>query len=143
MSPIFVGVSNVHASQTGRPVLRGRTGTDVQWIRGLVEYWRNDFDWRAEEARLNAFAQHKVRLDGIDLHFLHVEGEGLNPCPLLLSHGWPGSIFEFLKLIPMLTHPSQFGGDPAELIHGRGAIVTRIRPVIFAESAALRGGGNS
>jgi pimeloyl-ACP methyl ester carboxylesterase len=89
-------------------------GTDVRWIRGLVEYWRNDFDWRAEEARLNAFAQYKVRLDDIDLHFLHVEGEGLDPCPLLLSHGWPGSIFEFLKLIPMLTHPSQFGGDPAD-----------------------------
>ena len=51
-------------------------GTDVRWIRGLVDYWRNDFDWRAEEARLNAFAQYKVRLDDIDLHFLHVEGEG-------------------------------------------------------------------
>ena len=81
-------------------------GTDVRWIWGLAEYWRNDFDWRAEEARLNAFAQYKVRLDDIDLHFIHVEGEGPNPCPLLLSHGWPGSIFEFLKLIPMLTHPS-------------------------------------
>jgi pimeloyl-ACP methyl ester carboxylesterase len=80
----------------------------------LVEYWRNDFDWRAEEARLNAFAQYKVRLDDIDLHFLHVEGEGPDPCPLLLSHGWPGSILEFHKLIPMLTHPSQFGGDPAD-----------------------------
>ena len=89
-------------------------GTDVRWIRGLVDYWRNDFDWRAEEARLNAFAQYKVRLDDIDLHFLHVEGEGPDPCPLLLSHGWPGSILEFLKLIPMLTHPSQFGGDPAD-----------------------------
>jgi pimeloyl-ACP methyl ester carboxylesterase len=89
-------------------------GTDVQWIGRLVEYWQNDFDWRAEETRLNAFAQYKVRLDDIDLHFLHVEGEGPNPPPLLLSHGWPGSIFEFLKLIPMLTHPSQFGGDPAD-----------------------------
>jgi pimeloyl-ACP methyl ester carboxylesterase len=89
-------------------------GTDVRWVRGLVEYWRSDFDWRTEEARLNVFAQHKVRLDDIDLHFLHVEGEGPDPCPLLLSHGWPGSILEFLKLIPMLTHPSHFGGDPAD-----------------------------
>jgi hypothetical protein len=78
-------------------------GTDVEWIRGLIEYWRNDFDWRAEEARLNAFTQYKVRLDDIDLHFLHVKGEGSAPCPLLLSHGWPGSALEFLKLIPMLT----------------------------------------
>jgi pimeloyl-ACP methyl ester carboxylesterase len=89
-------------------------GTDVEWIRGLIEYWRNDFDWRAEEARLNAFTQYKVRLADIALHFLHVKGEGSAPCPLLLSHGWPGSILEFLELIPMLTHPSQFGGDPAD-----------------------------
>ena len=89
-------------------------GTDVGWMRKLVEYWRDDFDWRAQEARLNAFAQYKVQLHEIDLHFLHVEGRGPDPCPLLLSHGWPGSIFEFLELIPRLTDPSRFGGDPAD-----------------------------
>ena len=62
-------------------------GTDVAWMRELLEYWRDDFDWRAQEARLNAFAQYKVRLHEIDLHFLHVEGKGPDPCPLLLSHG--------------------------------------------------------
>ena len=90
-------------------------GTDVAWMRRLTDYWHDTFDWRTQEARLNAFQQYKVRLHDIDLHFLHVEGQGPDPCPLLLSHGWPGSIFEFLELIPRLTNPSQFGGDPADL----------------------------
>jgi pimeloyl-ACP methyl ester carboxylesterase len=89
-------------------------GTDVTWLRGLVEYWRTKFDWPAQEARLNAFFQYKVQLHGINLHFLHIEGRGPAPCPLLLSHGWPGSVFEFLELIPRLTDPGQFGGDPAD-----------------------------
>jgi len=89
-------------------------GSNVAWMQKLLEYWRNDFDWRAQEARLNAFPQYKVRLHEIDVHFLHVEGKGPAPLPLLLSHGWPGSVFEFLELIPMLTDPGQFGGDPAD-----------------------------
>lgn len=89
-------------------------GTDVDWLRGLVAYWRDEFDWRAQEARLNAFPQFKVPLHDIDLHFLHVPGVGPNPCPLLLSHGWPGSVFEFLEIIPRLTDPARFGGDAAD-----------------------------
>jgi pimeloyl-ACP methyl ester carboxylesterase len=86
-------------------------GTDLGYMRQLVEYWRSAFDWRAEEARLNAFPQCKVQLRDIDLHFLHVPGQGPAPCPLLLLHGWPGSVFEFLELIPRLTDPARFGGD--------------------------------
>ena len=89
-------------------------GTNVDYLRGLVEYWRTGFDWRAQEARLNAFPQFKVPLHDIDVHFLHVPGKGPNPCPLLLMHGWPGSVFEFLDLIPRLTDPASFGGDPAD-----------------------------
>ena len=89
-------------------------GTDVAYLQALVDYWRDRFDWRAQEARLNAFPQYKVPLHGIDLHFLHVPGKGPDPCPLLLSHGWPGSVFEFLELIPRLTDPARFGGDPAD-----------------------------
>ena len=89
-------------------------GTDVAYLRELVAYWRDGFDWRAQEARLNAFAQYKAPVHGIDLHFLHVEGRGPKPLPLLLSHGWPGSVFEFLELIPRLTDPARFGGDPAD-----------------------------
>ena len=89
-------------------------GADVAYLKQLVEHWRSRFDWRAQEARLNAFAQFKLPLHGIDLHFLHVEGKGPNPYPLLLSHGWPGSVFEFLDIIPRLTDPARFGGDPAD-----------------------------
>lgn len=89
-------------------------GTDPGYLRQLVAYWRDGFDWRAEEARLNAFPQWKASLCGINLHFLHVPGKGSAPCPLLLLHGWPGSVFEFLELIPRFTDPARFGGDPAD-----------------------------
>lgn len=89
-------------------------GTDLGWLRGLVEYWQTTFDWRAQEAQLNAFPQFKVGLADIDIHYIHAQGKGPNPMPLLLSHGWPGSVFEFLVLIPMLTDPARFGGDPAD-----------------------------
>jgi pimeloyl-ACP methyl ester carboxylesterase len=89
-------------------------GTDVGWMEGLIAYWRERFDWRVEEARLNRFPQYRAPLHGIDLHFLHVPGAGPDPCPLLLSHGWPGSVFEFLEIIPRLTDPARFGGDPAD-----------------------------
>jgi len=86
-------------------------GSDVDYMKELAIYWERHFDWRAQEARLNALPQFKVQHDGIDLHFLHVPGKGPNPCPLLLSHGWPGSVFEFLDIIPMLTDPARFGGN--------------------------------
>ena len=89
-------------------------GTSVAYLRDLLAYWQQGFDWRAEEAALNAFPQFRTNLHGIDLHFLHVRGEGPSPMPLLLSHGWPGSVFEFLDLIPRLTEPSRFGGDPKD-----------------------------
>ena len=89
-------------------------GTDVTWLRDLVRYWHDHFDWRAQEAALNEFPQFKVALAGIDLHYLHVPGVGPNPAPLLLLHGWPGSVFEFLDIIPRLTDPARFGGDPAD-----------------------------
>ena len=89
-------------------------GTSVDYLRGLIEYWCTNFDWRAQEARLNAFPQFKAPLHDIDVHFLHVPGKGPNPCPLLLMHGWPGSVFEFMDIIPRLTDPARFGGDPAD-----------------------------
>src|SRR3954470_1521823 len=89
-------------------------GTSAAYLADLVAHWRDGFDWRAQEAVLNAFPQYKVPLHGIDLHFLHVPGQGPDPLPLLLSHGWPGSVLEFLDLIPRLTDPARFGGDPAD-----------------------------
>jgi microsomal epoxide hydrolase len=94
------------------------TGTDPAFLAEAIAHWRDRFDWRAQEARLNAFPQYTVPLSGIDLHFLHVPGVrapgGPEPMPLLLSHGWPGSVLEFLDLIPRLTDPARFGGDPAD-----------------------------
>jgi pimeloyl-ACP methyl ester carboxylesterase len=91
-------------------------GTDPDWMRRAVDHWRHRFDWRAAEARLNALPQFRVPLDGIDLHFLRVDGQGPNPLPLLMVHGWPGSVFEFLDIIPRLTDPARFGGDPADAV---------------------------
>lgn len=71
------------------------TGSSVAYMQQLVDYWREQFDWRAQEAMLNRFRQFTVPLAGIDLHFIHEEGRGPNPMPLLLSHGWPGSVVEF------------------------------------------------
>jgi pimeloyl-ACP methyl ester carboxylesterase len=98
-------------SAPGEPWLYG---TDVDYLRSLVEYWRGPFDWRAQEARLNAFPQFKITRPEYDLHFLHVPGKGPDPMPLLLMHGWPGSVFEFIDFIPRLTDPASFGADPAD-----------------------------
>lgn len=89
-------------------------GTDLAYMKELVRYWHDHFDWRAQEAALNAFPQFKVPLHDIDLHFIRAEGKGPNPMPLLLMHGWPGSVFEFLDIIPRLTDPARFGGDPKD-----------------------------
>src|SRR5436189_1114074 len=89
-------------------------GSSVEYIRDLVSYWKDSFDWRAQEAALNELPQFKVALHDIDLHYLHVPGVGPKPYPLLLMHGWPGSVFEFLDIIPRLTDPARFGGDPAD-----------------------------
>ena len=96
------------------PLAPWSTGTSLAYMKQLVEYWRERFDWRAQERALNAFRQFTVPLAGIELHFIHEQGKGPDPIPLLLSHGWPGSVFEFHKLIPMLTDPARFGGDPAD-----------------------------
>jgi hypothetical protein len=89
-------------------------GTSLGFMRELADYWSHAYDWRETEAALNAWPQFVTRIDGIDLHFLRVEGRGPDPKPLLLSHGWPGSVLEFLKLIPLLTDPAAHGGDAAD-----------------------------
>lgn len=90
------------------------TGTSIAYMQELVAYWRDRYDWREHEARLNGFQQFRVPLAGIDLHFIHEPGKGPAPMPLLLSHGWPGSVVEFKRLLPMLTDPARFGADPAD-----------------------------
>ncbi|CAN0369522.1 unnamed protein product, partial [Phaeothamnion confervicola] len=86
-------------------------GTDVAYLRSLVAYWRDSYDWRRHEAVINAFRQYKLRVRDLDIHFIHEPGKGPAPIPLLISHGWPGSVYEFHKLIPLLTDPAAHGGD--------------------------------
>jgi microsomal epoxide hydrolase len=89
-------------------------GTDLTYMKGLVEYWRERYDWRVHEERLNRLPQFTVPVGGIELHVIHAPGVGSRPLPLLLSHGWPGSIVEFEAIIPKLTDPARFGADPAD-----------------------------
>ncbi len=89
-------------------------GADVAYVRDLCDYWQHSYDWRKQEAALNAYPQFMVALDGVDVHFWHVRGKGPNALPLILVHGWPGSIYEFHHLIGPLTDPAAHGGDAAD-----------------------------
>ena len=87
-------------------------GTNVGYMQELVDYWQHTYDWRAQEARLNALSQSTAEIDGTAIHFIHERGKGPNPIPIILFHGWPDSICRYLKLIPLLTDPASYGGDP-------------------------------
>ena len=89
-------------------------GTDQAWLKELVGYWAHSFDWRAQEERINQYPQFMIDFPETRMQYLHIPGEGESPYPLLVLHGWPGSIFEFEKIIPMLTQPSRFGGKRSE-----------------------------
>jgi len=87
-------------------------GTDIDYLRSLVSYWRDKYDWRKEESELNRLSQFHCDVDGIDIHFVHERGKGPNPMPIILTHGWPDSFIRYKKIIPMLTDPARYGGDP-------------------------------
>lgn len=89
-------------------------GSNMAYIQELVAYWRDGYDWRAQERQLNTFQQYRVQLDDVMLHYIHQPGVGPNPFPLIISHGWPGSIYEFINIIGPLTDPARYGGDPAD-----------------------------
>ena len=86
-------------------------GTNLDYMKELCDYWINDYDWRNEENRLNQFSNFIAPVDGIDLHFILEKGSGSNPKPLLISHGWPGTIVEFVDFIDVLAHPEKHGGN--------------------------------
>jgi microsomal epoxide hydrolase len=85
-------------------------GTDSDYLRGLLDYWLEKYDWRNEEQKLNRFAHYRTEIDGVGVHFLYERGKGPAPFPLILTHGYPDSFYRFLKLIPLLTDPAAFGG---------------------------------
>jgi epoxide hydrolase len=92
-------------------------GVALDYLKILAAYWRTGYDWRAWEARLNAFPQFTTTIDGQQLHFLHVRSPEPRAVPLLLTHGWPGSVAEFLRVVGPLTDPRAHGGDPADAFH--------------------------
>ena len=85
-------------------------GTNLDYMKTLCTYWLDAFDWRKQESELNSFNQFVANVDGLDIHYLYEKGSGPAPMPLLISHGWPGSIAEFTKIVDRLAHPERYGG---------------------------------
>ena len=94
-----------------------RLGTNQAYMKQLVDYWRDEFDWREQERRLNRFEQFKTTIDDIDIHFVHRRSEEPGAFPLILTHGWPGSFAEFAKVIGPLTNPVGYGGRAEDAFH--------------------------
>src|SRR5215469_7747098 len=89
-------------------------GTNLAYLKSLVAYWRDGYDWKKQEAALNRLPQYRLDLDGQNVHFVHVHGRGPAPLPLIITHGWPGSFVEMVKLIPLLTDPAAHGANAAD-----------------------------
>jgi pimeloyl-ACP methyl ester carboxylesterase len=85
-------------------------GSSLSYMKSLADYWRNVYDWRRQEAALNQLPQYRIALDGFHIHFVHVRSKEPKPLPLIITHGWPGSFAEMVKLIPLLTDPTAHGG---------------------------------
>ena len=100
-----------------QPAAGWEYGVPLEYLKGLAEYWRTGYDWRAWEARLNAYPQYLTEIDGQTVHFLHVRSPEPDALPLVLTHGWPGSVAEFLEVIGPLHDPRAHGGDPADAFH--------------------------
>lgn len=92
-------------------------GIPLSYVRELVDYWRNDYDWHQCEQLLNSWPNFKTQLDGIDIHFIHQRSQHTQATPILLTHGWPGSVLEFRHLISRLTDPVAHGGTPDDAFH--------------------------
>ena len=93
-----------------------RYGTRGEYLRELLVFWRENYDWRSHEARMNAYAHYRVEIDGVPIHFIRAPGVSAGvrrPTPLLLTHGWPWTFWDYEKVIGPLTDPGKYGGDPA------------------------------
>ncbi|MDX1384761.1 MAG: epoxide hydrolase, partial [Thermoanaerobaculia bacterium] len=92
-------------------------GTPLAYVQEVCEYWRTAYDWRRLERQLNAIDQFKTEIDGLGIHFLHVRSPQADATPLVMTHGWPGSIVEFLKVLEPLTDPVAHGGEASDAFH--------------------------
>src|SRR5215813_10502340 len=113
-------------------------GVQLAAIQSLARYWTTEYDWRRCEARLNALPQFKTEIDGLDIHFIHVESAHKNALPLIMTHGWPGSVVELLETIGPLTDPTAYGGRAEDAFH------LVLRPILgygFSDEPAELGWG--
>src|SRR5215218_10091663 len=92
-------------------------GVQLATIQELARYWATDYDWRKAEAELNALPQFTTEIDGVDIHFIHVKSPHENALPLIMTHGWPGSVIELLETVGPLTDPTAHGGNPEDAFH--------------------------
>ena len=99
------------------PVADWSQGAPLNWIRDVCHYWAETYDWRAREKALNRFAQFTTEIDGLDIHFIHARSPHAEAMPLIITHGWPGSVVEFHKVIEPLTNPTAHGGKAADAFH--------------------------
>ena len=113
-------------------------GIPLAYLRELCAHWRDAYDWRSLEARLNALGQCRTEIDGLGIHFLHVRSPQPDALPLLITHGWPGSVVEFLKVIGPLTDPAAHGGDAADAFH---VVCPSLPGYGFSDKPASRGWG--
>ncbi|HJZ91503.1 MAG TPA: epoxide hydrolase [Gemmataceae bacterium] len=111
-------------------------GVPLAKVKALVEHWQTDYDWRRGEARLNSFPQFRTKIDGLNIHFLHVRSRHENALPILITHGWPGSVFEFLKVIDPLTNPTAHGGRAEDAFH---VVAPSLPGFAFSDKPAERG----
>jgi len=113
-------------------------GVPLDRIKALCNYWEHDYDWRRCEAKLNKLGQYHTRIDGLRIHFLHVRSRSPDAVPLILTHGWPGSVVEFLDVIGPLTEPVAHGGDAADAFH---VVVPSLPGFGFSDKPATTGWG--
>jgi pimeloyl-ACP methyl ester carboxylesterase len=111
-------------------------GIPCDYLHELVDYWRDAYDWRRQEARLNELSHFRTRIDGQRIHFVHARSAHPDALPLLITHGWPGSVVEFLDVIPRLTQPEAHGGSPADAFH---VIAPSLPGYGFSEPTRTRG----
>jgi pimeloyl-ACP methyl ester carboxylesterase len=113
-------------------------GVQLAALRELARYWASEYDWRPCEARLNALPQFKTNIDGLDIHFIHVKSAHENALPLIMTHGWPGSVIELLETVGPLTDPTAHGGRPEDAFH---LVLPSIPGYGFSEEPAELGWG--
>jgi len=111
-------------------------GSNLSYMKSLAEYWRNGYEWRRQEATLNQLPQYRVALDGLHVHFVHVRSKHPKPLPLIITHGWPGSFVEMVKLIPHLTDPEAHGGSAEDAFD---VIVPSLPGYGFSDRSTERG----